>query len=1205
MPEQASNQKSPATATSANSALSLSNRECIQILPQPTIPEQIYSETFSSLNTSINPLSLSAKRVLPLPEIPEVCKSLERLNPPTVPSLYSTAVTTTKRWTSSVVSWGLSRSRQAIGFVIGMPGRIWNNPIQTYGGNINPIYSTRRKIAEVFSTKTVPQHQSLLAKLSETRALLDRQQEESRQRLFTRDTNTHAGGERTRPQSRLTTHPILPLETLSGGYPATPRFTHAPENHSSEANDPNIASRIPQSSIQQSTPADDQEEVDLFNAQEKAIRQKLIRSTVLFTSHRFFHESILGKTPQGMDYYNKIVNASQPREFYVQQLDFLERIVALILLPLIEWVISLIFSYKEDRLSGIANIAEQARNYFADPAIRAREFETFLETVSEYFYKLHYIMERFHAGDAGIRSLRQFMEDELDKDFSLRGFSKKSLYENAHSWFVKIINVESEIPCIGGLLDKIIRETLKPVLDKVNILQTSIANGFGSISSGSAFSYSMMEFIANLLKNWTIKLKAENTKDTNASPDPNFFSVPENPEDQLTERQKQLLQSFFQRLIKYLPFENANMEDIAGLLQKETQQGKQQKEILEGLENLFVQVIHSLHKGYADPKQQGRIWIDFLSRLQTIYDPLLSTRSASECRQIQTEAKANLHKFLEIALEIYFQDEYYKSTHEKEAEAATALTSKTRQQSQQAIENLKQIEKTINLFLEQLQIDGIEHSLYTLLGELKELLSNLFNNLATTFDAATHEIKIKMPWTAEQTFLGGIDEAAELIQKISNLPEILFPITQALKCKLRIQEITSSLSPSEAEVNEKDILPGVSKLQFDQWKRELVRYRPILTNIGLTKYAYKISELAMLIHEKQQAEREETAISENFLRVSELMTEIQTSYHSLKSSTSDLTLDALDSSLKEFKNRITEANTKSIESDSWENSIELLQETFNQLSLQHSQAGLGLLELPPFDQLMNLKISLQLAADSRQEKRNSFQLKGTLFHQFETKAAELETLYTTLRRQFMEMHTTLQNKLEVLKRHLEHIRQLHTQYDKENLDESAIVDLSFQKLVQIQSQCQAQPLDRSMIQIGEDLENLLTLVIDTQNEFNECCLISKNEKGNFKDKLILTLGKFNDQLAVHILNDITAIKKQNSTFSTFITQLEKVKARIKDPNAIQFFPFANTVKRHEQSTVDEQVRGLAYPLLELFMNPLHTEQVLLQGVLVRLMPEAP
>lgn len=1115
-------------------------------------------------------------------------------------------------------SWGwwnvakktMSFAWTVIKLPITIPLDLWRNPWESYlPFNINPVNQFNRCLTSGIDLALGNEpisHRSLLKKLGDIRRPLDDQLERIRQ--------------------------------VIGQHSAAP---------SARAANPDAAVPIPPSAVQiQAQPEQSQEALEQWRIEEAAVRKRFIESTVLFASFRIFNEYILGHQPEDvMGYYNQIINAPNPKEAYLSQLDFIGQLLARIIIPIIEWIMGLILHQKEDKLTGISNIAEQAKLYFANPEVRERELETLLETGSNYFYKLHLILESFANGEADTLSFQEYLRIKLDEDLECTGISRDALYANAHACFLDMINIQSDIPLIGPVVDSLIKAALKPILDHANLIQNGINQGLGSIRPSSGFSYGVMDFIAKRLRQWTAALNTENLSahvpvDDSAEGIISFF---EDPQNLPNKRQQQLLKTFFQRLARYLPFEGVQMEEIPILLEEESHRRAHQNKILEALEQLFIQIIYSILQEFSKPDQQQYLWIEFLKLLQTIYDPT-PARSESECEQIQNEAKLSLHEFLDTALAVHFKDEFMKTTKEKESQKAKQLTTLTRTKIQASLEKLAQINESIATRLREANADQIEDGLHTTSLELKELFSNLYNCLTQSFDSIDNELKVEMSWQTEKQFLTSIDLIADIICSINTSSEVILASTRILRIYQQLKDMTSALAPrardnenSEennappAAAHTMDILPSVSSAQFHEWVlRASSNIQPLkeAEKYILQGHIDDISSFSTSIILLHQDRVKQKTVIEHLQAIPDVIEELRSFNQQLSKRPPDTSindasrfLNNIYSSIRTVKTSPENTGILGLFIDASRSYVEQISNLPGFPDYFALEDGIGISQ-PLQELLEQLELMQPIHRDligisqeapaSAEEQRRTVQRKAALQHgkkqciqAIEAAMREISPRVSAIGAMNGANQTQMSQKTTDLCGLLASIDEIAATIENSFVDRDQqrsshqLLRSAIENLAQFISW---QNADRNVIE--EALDQILKSSQHALEHHEDGLQKTLDSIETERRKILQTLQHFTARLNEEIAENISEAGEENQLVSELIDAINRAKNQISDPSARKFYPCAEIVKTIQKDYfVYPEVQKLAIKLLQLLNNPIHFEQMLiLRGGLSRLMP---
>jgi len=954
--------------------------------------------------------------------------------------------------------------------------------------------------------------------------------------------------------------------------------------------------------------------------EEQRMRSQLIQSTVTFLSYRFFNESILGREPEnGTLYYNTIINSADPQQTYIQQLDLIGQLIAKILLPIIEWVIGLVFHSKEGKLTGIAKIAEQTQEYFSDPTVLTSTVEDILTSCSEYFYKLHAILEAYNEGEK-ISSFQEYLLRELDEDLTNNGLSKEALYSNANARFVDMIDIESGIPIIGPLCDKIIKSSLKPILDNANLLQNAIKEGFGSIRPSSEFSYAMMAFINDRLRQWTQTFRDQSSAYNN--PLREGLQIASSPPFELNRSQKELLKTLFQRLVRYLPFEGVQNEAISGLLDAEATPHKHQEKILNALEDLFIQVVQIVAYDLSHPDQQRRLWLESLKLMQKFYQ-LNPSNSLNDVEDIQNDTRACVHEFIDAALEVHFKDEVSKMEYERNIQKILDLTSKAREKIDHAISKLTEIHQSLNQSLEDLDIDQMENSILLLSTEIKELFSKLSKSLTDSFDQAENRPKIEMTANIETGFLTGINESSNEIISINQSSKKLLDHASKLRALKQLKEVSTPLLPDEEIISDDpiDILPGIKLADFQQWKIQADRFIREIHADRPNEFAdpiSRVSELTSKIHQHNHNQTKREQIKEGLSQIFPARVELD----EINQSIAQRPNLALCGEMMETLNSV-KAELRLIKASST-----------NSANLNYDRIGIFLnnLQLQPVFETyrssgegMAISGSFQLLLD---DFRPLEQFRDRL-RQIERDSAtpeQRQLLVSSIQRDKLPLILRFENRIADLERHINHLQTLNTTsilhfehkivHVKRLLAEISTVTQSLQIHPSIQRaiyepitlKVDALLLANRQVNgqrtgIEGDLHALEDCVNAALVHQEEGMLQESNAIEEKQQDLRASLTEFLTKVNGGLAFALDEARRINALFETAVSTMNQAKNKIIDPEYTTFyFGLKNFTTGRQKAKVYPELQKLAFKMLELLLNPLHAEQIILRGPLKQLMP---
>lgn len=947
---------------------------------------------------------------------------------------------------------------------------------------------------------------------------------------------------------------------------------------------------------------------------EETERTKLLRNVSNFASFRFFHETIMGNklvNPDGspidsMTFYKQFVNASDPNQAFYAQYGFVAGICARILLPIIQWVVSLICSSKADGISGISAIKGKVSAYLQDPENVRKEFREFFGTASDYFYKLELIHKAFAEGDGGNLTLKEYIAKKLDEDLELTGHPRDSLYKGLNNWVVDVINIKTDVPFIGWILDKIISAIMKPVLQDLNIIQSSLENGIGSMHSNPAFDYQIKALIANKLKELTEKLKQmETLPDTEGESNEGF---------KLTTEEKEILKTLFKRLKTQLPLEGVSEgEDLQNALHPELDP-KNAKTMLEHVEGMVVDWDEEIAKNLEGPfndlfaliyqefSQTGNrltLWVEVLKSANGLFENGATTYSANNLQQIHDEAQMRMIELTDTLLDMQFTDEVCKQKRDREEAKTIRMIQHTKAVIQEGSVKLSTIQQELQKANDwDTPIEEVEVRLYQLMDELKEFFSAASNCVTecsklTNVDPDTQEIFAREMHTLFQQIrqiMVTYDQSLEEVQSIKTYKSM----------QKSMQQTTAAIHYVEAEeensVDFSSILPGISHEQ-----------------VCLTTNA--ISEAVFNIPESQQAPLQSCIANLNRTRQEIHETNHQLEHHNQ----SYILIETLGNKLEaigELHERIlTRPNAEAA------NAIASDIETLKRLSATLQSGRLPSNEfVHAIDQLLGKHQRIIEQAQTYRETESE----ASDYKDVTAAAAEhlralreeaiaspqnikqiaarvkpnLLTIAGTARLERKMNEVQLSNHLTVesINQLIVEIHQVST--DLEQLRGQEIPEFGFE--ADVAGFVEEVKLNRYSQPQQENLVNKLnTKMEEVQQAFTICEQARKASRTTFG----IQMCALNDTIASDIQASREKIAQGNNKLEQALVEINNAEETIQEPFKYSLNPGAQKAAEWEKGRVKERIRKMQSQLYKVVTNPKHIEQLLLRGPLTRLAEE--
>lgn len=551
--------------------------------------------------------------------------------------------------------------------------------------------------------------------------------------------------------------------------------------------------------------------------EEEAEKAKFLKNISNFASFRFFHETIMGNrlvNPDGtsvdaLTYYKPFMTATDPNQFFYAQYGFVGGICARICLPIIQWIIGLIFSSKAESLSGISALRARVGDFLQNEENVRQELRTFAETTSDYFYKLQTIHQQFANGDGGTLTLQDYVAQKLNEDLDTNGYSRESLYQGLNNRIVEVIDIKTNIPVIGWLLDKIISAFMIPVLRNMNILQSTLETGIGTMRANPAFDYKIRALIANKLQTLTEQLRERG-------------SLPGAVQGlALTDQDKDVLKTLYTRLQTQLSLEGVLEENLPEALQplQEPSRGFCERvlscfgmavdwnaEIAENLEGLFKDVFALFFQEFSQPDHRLSLWLEALKSANSLFENGATAYSSNDLQQIHDEVQMRTREFMDTILDMQFPDEFNKVHRDREHQKTRDLIHHTKEAIEQGSINLIAArEETQKPGCDDEPIELIEAKLYRLMHNLKEFFS-VASNCISDFSQLEQKDKLM-----ENRFAWEMHRLVKEMDKVKGIYDQSLAAIQQIKTHEYIKQTTASLLPSseEDDTDFDSIIPGI------------------------------------------------------------------------------------------------------------------------------------------------------------------------------------------------------------------------------------------------------------------------------------------------------------------------------------------------------------------------------------------------------------
>jgi hypothetical protein len=642
---------------------------------------------------------------------------------------------------------------------------------------------------------------------------------------------------------------------------------------------------------------EEQKKVDALLAEMTEIENKekvaLLNNLTNFASFRIFHETILGRPIDGdssLNHYNQFICSESPNAAFYAQYGFWAGLLARILLPIIQWIVSLVFSTRSDQITGVWAIKERLTDYLQNPANIRRETGTILQNISEYFQKLHVIYTDFGRGLGGTQPLGQYIRNRLDEDLEISETPRHQLYRDLNNWIVNLIEIKTGTPIIGCLLDDLISSFLAPILNRMRLVESAFETSLGTPSTPNpAFVYNLQKLVLGQIRELNEKLKNLDNDLTVSS------QAEDDPERHLSlsNEEKERIQRLYQRLIRILPYQGKAEEEIADVLAAE-QNPSTNKSVYERVEGRFVNWQEEISESLEGPlndlfallygefsKQDSRLklWTKTLSAANDLFSvENQQAYTPEDLDQISTELKRELMAFTDNLLDRQFKTEARKKTRDERYATVVDGFTTAREQISTQLTRLRTTQAELMQISPSSQPDQANALLHQMHRDLRELFSISYNRLVHCKDQPHLSDAAKNVFAAQTQEL-----RLQMVEMLTTFDTIKAQVTSTIA--------TTPLHRSLQALNQRDI--GTTRTALEQ-----LQLNPV--NNGDT--AYQLGQVEQIL-DLQLQEAAVTATMQSIARLqssADIMTTHAAVMEILQSTSADLepTRLAITSSLR-------------------------------------------------------------------------------------------------------------------------------------------------------------------------------------------------------------------------------------------------------------------------------------------------------------------
>jgi len=984
---------------------------------------------------------------------------------------------------------------------------------------------------------------------------------------------------------------------------------------------------------------------------EEAERAKLLRNLSNFASFRFFHESIMGYTPEdSMKYYNKFINAADPNQAFYEQYGFFGGVLARILIPIVQWIIGLVFAANADNLSGISAVKHAASEYLQDPENVRKELTSFFSTTSDYFLKLETIHKEYAKGDGGTLTLDEYIKKRMDEDLEELGTPKDLLYKELNEWVVDTINIKTGIPVIGWLLDIIISAIMKPVLNKMNVVQQALDNGIGKVEPNPVFVAKIKTLAIKKLTEWTQKLKAlkvisqalnraseeGRVIDSRAANKASLLLTAEELAeihglgmtkseeieklisisqgdtegiDTLTPEEKDLLKETYMRILRYVPLEGVKEEDLDDALNPDNmltwteRLGKKagfdlDLEIAKNLEGPFYDLYKVIFSEFSQLGSRTALITEAWKSANGLFEENENARppSADDLAALEAEAQSKLNVLMDTLLDLQFDDESSKKARAKEDKKVKALIQHTKMTLKTGVETLNAIQEQISQADVNANAQEIENNLHRYLLELNRLYSAAVKHVSDSEKLKHLEIAVD----AKEQFNIEMQNLFVEIRKMVSVYDQSLEKMRLLKLSVQMQ---NDFAPV-ARIRLSQQLPqgnagsGATAASIQEITSGLQR----LSDLAQRLPTGEASELQPLIfdmrHETQAIDQNSRQLDKH-TRTHQHIASLKTKLEEVHNTNSLMASRPDAAARTQLSNEIAGlkqaaqilARTPSSSAD-----------FIPKINLVHQKYEQIVDRLGQYPEIRNGELADYLAATEtaiealQTIKNQSLQPNTTAQMQTQLRESLASIENTAAVERYIASIPTQQREsdlsIHTLRAEITELLQAF----KQHRQQESLPEYAFEDQIGLFSSANQAGVPRALPTLIPALEGALA---DLSNAIAGCNQYQSTHQQRYTEQLI----QLNEKIAVQKASHLQNIQDLNLLFAESVQKIETIESSIHEPKKVKLDPAAQRLAKYEKKLVQERTERNQQKILKVATNPFHIQQLLLRGPLTRIMEE--
>jgi hypothetical protein len=572
---------------------------------------------------------------------------------------------------------------------------------------------------------------------------------------------------------------------------------------------------------------------------ESQSKNLLIKHILNFSSITWFDQKIFGGIREdSIEFYRQLVsqNTLDPLDAYYQILwekSPFYYCLASIFIPIANWFIGLFINPSKGIRGGITNAKEVLSNYLKDPEKKRNEISELFKVSKDYFYKLFALYQSFAAvkkdplnPDHSL-TLNEYLDKKLKEDITTRDRDPKELSKRFNTTLVNLLSPKSDIWLIGSLIDPILKTILSFAINSIDPINKLLSSSFASTHSSLTFNYKVAALVESQVRQLNQDLIDSQKNQTLLSSKEELRIRPASSQDIISEEEKVLIEDFVSNLLKFLPLEGLQENQIEDLLKPKEKPStfdfiKKPKEKINDLaENTIEKTLQSfgvdlfgmLTSNSMDSAKKIKIWTDVLNLGVGFFSEPGVARTNTDLIAIRQQARRAFKDLLNTALDFHFKNSTMKQSLDTNKLKTECII--------KGIENNStQFKEKVNLLQEQLRYaietrdSKLLHRLNTdLLIEIKDFFTNsqLTTEEALSFPNIDQDAKKELKIASRRITLE--------VEKLLSIHDTIEDIIHRFSIDLPLHESALSLL-SNSEVSENStstILPRkTSKFLSDQ-----------------------------------------------------------------------------------------------------------------------------------------------------------------------------------------------------------------------------------------------------------------------------------------------------------------------------------------------------------------------------------------------------